>query len=89
MGPGFWAKAILAATYCLNRMPSRILDKKSPHEAGYGVAPHTYLPPPTGFRLNPPIYVCVHRGTLQEEIGRQVSLGGGRGSRQIRAKQQP
>ncbi|XP_019238625.1 PREDICTED: uncharacterized protein LOC109218705 [Nicotiana attenuata] len=59
----FWGDCLLTATYLLNRIPSRILQNKSPYEVLYGKTPtYSHVPIPQRDKLKPRAIPCVFLG---------------------------
>nr|KYP55559.1 Retrovirus-related Pol polyprotein from transposon TNT 1-94 [Cajanus cajan] len=75
----FWGEPLLTATYLINRLPTKILNLKSPMEVLSSFYPHLY---PTN-KLQPRIFGCVsfvhvhsnERGKLDPRVVKCVFLG--------------
>jgi hypothetical protein len=50
----FWGEAVLTATYLINKMPSRVLNFRTPSQVLLKAFPHTKLL----FSLNPKVFGC-------------------------------
>lgn len=70
----FWPYSLLTTTWMINRLPSRVLDWKSPYEILFGVAPDLSILRPFGCLVYA-VNVTPHRGKFVSRSNKCIFLG--------------